>query len=60
MTEEGGITTGEVDGLYEQLKSEGETSGYHLNQDVTFTKDLMKGLLTNEKRYAPVITEIQI
>ena len=51
MTEEAAITRGEVDSLYEQLKGEGETSGYHLNQDVTFTKDLMKGLLTNKKRY---------
>ena len=51
MTEETTITTGEVDSLYEQLKGEGGATGYHLNPDVKFTKELMKGLLTNEKRY---------
>jgi ferredoxin-thioredoxin reductase catalytic subunit len=45
------VTPGEVDRLYEQLKGEGEASGYHLNPDVMFTKELMKGLLINEKRY---------
>jgi len=51
MTEETIVTPGEADRLYEQLKAEGEASGYRLNPDVTFTKELMKGLLTNEKRY---------
>jgi len=51
MTEETAVTPGEVDRLYEQLKGEDEASGYHLNPDVAFTKELMKGLLTNEKRY---------
>jgi ferredoxin-thioredoxin reductase catalytic subunit len=51
MTEETTVTPGEVDRLYEQLKGEGEASGYHLNPDITFTKELMRGLLINEKRY---------
>lgn len=51
MTEETVATPGEVDSLYERLKGEGEASGYHLNPDVAFTKELMKGLLTNERRY---------
>jgi len=51
MTEETVVTPAEANRLYEQLKSEGEASGYHLNPDVTFTKELMKGLLTNERRY---------
>jgi len=33
------------------LKREAEASGYHLNPDVAFTKELVKGLLVNEKRY---------
>ena len=40
-----------VDKLYEKLKHEAEESGYHLNPDVDFTKELVNGLLTNEKRY---------
>jgi ferredoxin-thioredoxin reductase catalytic chain len=41
----------EVDGLYQKLKKEAEAGGYHLNPDVEMTKALVKGLLTNEKRY---------
>jgi ferredoxin-thioredoxin reductase catalytic subunit len=41
----------EIDRLYEKLKKEAEAGGYHLNPDVEFTKALVKGLLTNEKRY---------
>jgi ferredoxin-thioredoxin reductase catalytic chain len=41
----------EVDRLYERLKKEAEAGGYHLNPDVEMTKALVKGLLTNEKRY---------
>jgi len=51
MTAETIVTPGEADRLYEQLKGEVEAGGYHLNPDVMFTKELMKGLLTNEKRY---------
>jgi ferredoxin-thioredoxin reductase catalytic subunit len=41
----------EVDRLYEKLKKEAEAGGYHLNPDVEMTRALVKGLLTNEKRY---------
>ena len=41
----------EVDRLCERLKKEAEAGGYHLNPDVEMTKSLVKGLLTNEKRY---------
>ena len=41
----------EIDRLYEKLKTEAEAGGYHLNPDAEFTKALVKGLLTNEKRY---------
>jgi len=41
----------EVDQLYEKLKKEAEAGGYHLNPDVEMTRALVKGLLTNEKRY---------
>jgi len=41
----------EIDVLYKKLNREAEASGYHLNPDVSFTKDLIKGLLINEDRY---------
>jgi ferredoxin-thioredoxin reductase catalytic subunit len=40
-----------VDRLYERLKREAESAGYNLNTDVKFTKNLIKGLIINEKRY---------
>jgi len=45
------ISPEEVSRLYERLKIEAEAAGYHLNPDVEFTKELIKGLLINEKRY---------
>lgn len=40
-----------VNELYERLNREAEEGGYHLNPDVGFTKDLVRSLLINEKRY---------
>ena len=45
------ITEKEINKLYERLDREAETSGYHLNPDAEHTKELVKGLLVNEKRY---------
>lgn len=45
------ITQAEVDKLYGKLDREAEAAGYHLNPDVEFTKDLVKGLIVNERRY---------
>jgi ferredoxin-thioredoxin reductase catalytic subunit len=44
-------TSGEVQRLYKKLDTEAEASGYHLNPDIEFSKDLVKSLLINEKRY---------
>lgn len=46
-----GITQQEIDQVYQRLHREAEAGGYHLNPDVQFTKDLVRGLLTNERRY---------
>ena len=51
MNEEITIRPDEVDALHEQLDREAEASGYHLNPDREFTRDLIEGLLTNEQRY---------
>lgn len=36
---------------YQTLKREAEESGYHLNPDAEFVRDLLKSLLINEERY---------
>jgi ferredoxin-thioredoxin reductase catalytic chain len=41
----------EIDELYERLKEEGEKTGYHLNPDREFVKELIRGLVTNSGRY---------
>jgi len=45
------ISDSEVDKLYNKLDKEAESSGYHLNPDEKFTKDLVRGLIVNQKRY---------
>jgi ferredoxin-thioredoxin reductase catalytic subunit len=51
MSNEMAVTPNEVDRQYERLKMESEAAGYNLNPDTDFTKELVKGLLINEKRY---------
>jgi ferredoxin-thioredoxin reductase catalytic subunit len=41
----------EIDRVYTVLKNEAEGGGYFLNPDVDFTKNLVRGLLKNERRY---------
>ena len=45
------ISKKEVDNLFTKLDRSAEKSGYHLNPDTEFTKDLVKSLIINEKRY---------
>ena len=45
------IKKDDIDRLYNRLKKEAESSGYHLNSDVEHTKVLVEGILVNEKRY---------
>ncbi|MFO7678107.1 MAG: ferredoxin-thioredoxin reductase catalytic domain-containing protein [Thermoplasmatota archaeon] len=40
-----------MDTFYKKLKKDAESSGYFLNDDEQFTKELIQGLLVNEKRY---------
>lgn len=51
MTDDEEVSQREKDGLYQRLYREAEDGGYYLNPDVEFTKELLKGLLVNEKRY---------
>ncbi len=45
------ISEEEIDALYKRLKQEASAGGYNLNPDVEFTKELVRSLLINEKRY---------
>ena len=51
MSNEIAITSDEINHRYEKLKRDAEASGYHLNLNPEFAKELVKGLLVNEKRY---------
>jgi ferredoxin-thioredoxin reductase catalytic subunit len=45
------VTESEISSLYDQFKKDAEQYGYHLNPDIEMTRDLVKGILVNEKRY---------
>jgi ferredoxin-thioredoxin reductase catalytic subunit len=45
------VSQRDVDILYQRLRTEADSSGYHLNPETELTKELVKGLLANEKRY---------
>ena len=51
MSEPTDIPQEDIDRLYRQLDEEAKSGGYHLNPDVEMTRELIKGLLMNEKRY---------
>lgn len=40
-----------VERIFKKLDKQAESGGYHLNPDLDFTKELIKGLLLNGKRY---------
>jgi len=51
MIEKEEFSTEQIDKTAEKLNKEAEAGGYHLNPDAGFTRELVKGLLTNERRY---------
>lgn len=51
MNKKSEVNQENVDRLYKRLHTAAESSGYHLNPDADFTKELINGLLVNEKRY---------
>ena len=46
-----GISEEQVETLYKELRNKTEKRGYYFNPDQEFTKDLIRSLLVNEKRY---------
>jgi Ferredoxin-thioredoxin reductase, catalytic subunit len=51
MNEQTEISQEEIDKFYGQLKKDAVAGGYNLNPDIEFTRSLVRGLLTNQKRY---------
>jgi ferredoxin-thioredoxin reductase catalytic subunit len=51
MSESTDIPEEDIDRLYRRLDEEAKSGGYHLNPDMEMTRELIKGLLMNEKRY---------
>lgn len=51
MVEKIAITDEEVEKAYEKFKKEAEENGYFLNNDLFFSKELIRSLLINQKRY---------
>ena len=51
MNKDINVSKKEIDDLYYRLNKEAEEGGYHLNPDIKFTKELIKGIIINEKRY---------
>jgi ferredoxin-thioredoxin reductase catalytic chain len=51
MTEEEMPSEEEVEKLFIRLERDAKQGGYNLNPDTEFTKGLVSGLLTNERRY---------
>jgi ferredoxin-thioredoxin reductase catalytic subunit len=45
------VTPDEAQRLFDKLQKEAEVSGYHLNPDGVFVKELIRGLIVNQKRY---------
>ena len=45
------VTEQETEALFLMMNKDAEAYGYHLNPDTEFTKELVRGLLVNEKRY---------
>jgi ferredoxin-thioredoxin reductase catalytic chain len=46
-----GPTIPDIEREYQRLNREAEDGGYHLNPDTDFTKNLVRGLIINTRRY---------
>jgi ferredoxin-thioredoxin reductase catalytic chain len=45
------VSDEDIEKLYAELKKNAQETGYHLNPDEAFVKDLVRGLIENEDRY---------
>jgi ferredoxin-thioredoxin reductase catalytic subunit/rubredoxin len=51
VSETSAISPAEIDRAYEKYKKDAIAGGYNINPDVSFTKNLIQGLLVNQARY---------
>ena len=51
MSDQIQVTSQAIEDYYQNLNQDAEASGYHLNPDVAFAKELVSGLLVNTTRY---------
>ncbi|MCX5997295.1 MAG: ferredoxin:glutaredoxin reductase [Chloroflexi bacterium] len=51
MSDNISISPGEIERAYEKYKKDAIAGGYNINPDVSFTKNLIEGLLVNQSRY---------
>ena len=45
------VSKREIDELYNRINRDAEASGYHLNPDIEFTRELIESLIINQNRY---------
>jgi ferredoxin-thioredoxin reductase catalytic subunit len=45
------VSKEDIERVYKRLTNYSESKGYHLNPDIDFTKEIIRGLLVNQKRY---------
>src|SRR4030042_377604 len=45
------VTKEDINRLYEKLNTEAKSAGYNINPDSAMTRELLNGLLVNEKRF---------
>lgn len=51
MSDSTEVTPDDILDMFDRLKKDAGASGYYLNKDETFVKELIKGFLINQKRY---------
>ena len=52
MNEQTEVTEQEIEEFYLRLNKEAQSGGYFLNTDIEFTKDLVKSLIINQRRFS--------
>jgi len=51
MNDDEKVSEEQVDSLFKRLDKQAQEGGYHLNPDTEHTKELIRSLIINEKRY---------
>ncbi|HSW57396.1 MAG TPA: ferredoxin-thioredoxin reductase catalytic domain-containing protein [Dehalococcoidales bacterium] len=51
MNGESEISASQIESAYQSLKKDAAAGGYYINPDVPFARELVKGILVNQKRY---------